>query len=197
MANWRAAGPDLVQGYWFKMIHTRLQEYLQDCIFQGNVPEWMIMGRRVLIQKDPAKGNQASNYRPIPRLPMIWKLLTEIMGEKLYQHVERDRLLVDEQKGCRKGTRGTKDQLPVDKTVLKNCQRRLTNLSMAWIDYKTYDMVPHSWVLKCLEIVGAAKNMISLITNSMVSWRRGEVDIRKGIFHHSIICGQQIGQLTL
>ena len=97
--------------------------------------------------------------------------------------LERDRLLVDEQKGCIKGMRGTKDQLPVDKTVLKNCQRRLTNLSMAWIDYKkTFDMVPHSWVLKCLEMVGAAINMISLITNSMVSWRRGEVDIRKGIF---------------
>ena len=43
-------------------------------------------------------------------------------------------------------------------------------------------MVPHSWVLKCLEMVGAAINMTSLITNSMVSWRRGEVDIRKGIF---------------
>ena len=183
MANWRAASPDLVQGYWFKMIHTRLQEYMQDSICQGNVPEWMIIGRRVLIQKDPAKVNQASNYRPIACLPIIWKLLTEIMGEKLYQHLERDRLLVDEQKGCIKGTRGTKDQLPVDKTVLKNCQRRLTNLSMAWIDYKkTFDMVPHSWVLKCLEMVGAAINMISLITNSMVSWRRGEVDIRKGIF---------------
>ena len=97
--------------------------------------------------------------------------------------LERDRLLVDEQKGCIKGMRGTKDQLPVGKTVLKNCQRRLTNLSMAWIDYKkTFDMVPHSWVLKCLEMVGAAINMISLITKSMVSWRRGEVDIRKGIF---------------
>ena len=41
---------------------------------------------------------------------------------------------------------------------------------MAWIDYKKiFDMVPHSWVLKCLEMVGAAINMISLITNSMVS----------------------------
>ena len=105
----------------------RLQEYLQDCICQGNVPEWMIIGRRVLIQKDPAKGNQASNYRPVACKPMMWKLLTEIMRERLYQHLGRDRLLVHEQKGCIKGTRGTKDQLPVDKTVLKNCQKRLTN----------------------------------------------------------------------
>ena len=53
------------------------------------------------------------------------------MGEKLYQHLERNGLLVDEQKGSRMVTRGTKDKLLVDKTVLKNCQRGLTNLSMA------------------------------------------------------------------
>lgn len=89
-----------------------------------------------------------------------------IIVEKLYRHLERNGLLVnDEQKGCRKGSRGTKDQLLVDKTVVKNCRRKLTNLSMAWID----DMVPHSWMLKCLEMVGEAKNMISVISNSMVN----------------------------
>lgn len=152
----------------------------------------MVRGRTVLIQKDPAKNAQASNYRPITCLPMMWKLLTGIMGEKLYHHLERNGLLIDEQKGCRKGSRGTKDQLLVDKAILKNFRRGLTNLSMAWIDYKkAYDMVPHSWILKCLEMVGAAKNIISIISNSMVNWKTvltsggtvlGQVDIRRGIF---------------
>ena len=93
-------------------------------------------GRTVLIQKDTAKGAQASTYRPIACLPMMWKLLIGVTGEKLYHHLERNGLLTDEQKGCRKGSRGTKDQLLVDKAMLKNCWRRLTNLSMAWIDYK-------------------------------------------------------------
>ena len=65
---------------------------------------------------------------------------------------------------------------------------------MAWIDYtKAYDMVPHSWILKFLKMVGTAKNMISIISNSMVNWNvkteltsggmaLGQVDIRKGIF---------------
>ena len=108
MANyWKAAGPDLVHGYWFKKltgIHTRLQECLQDCVRQGSVPEWMATSRTVLIQKDPVKCNQASNYRPITCLPMMWKLLTGITREKLYQHLERNELLVDEQKDCKKGT---------------------------------------------------------------------------------------------
>ena len=52
-------------------------------------------------------------------------------------------------------------------------------------------MVPHSWILKCLEMVGAAKNIISTISNSMVNWKTvltsggtvlGQVDIKRGIF---------------
>ena len=152
----------------------------------------MVGGRAALIQKDTAKGAQDSNYRPIACLPMMWKLLTGVMREKLYHHLKRNGLLTDEEKGCRKGSRGTKDQLLVDKAILKNCRRRLTNLSMAWIDYKkAYDMVPHSWILKCLEMVGTAKNMISIISNSMVNWKTiltlggmafGQVNIRRGNF---------------
>ena len=82
MANWKAAGPDLVQGYWFKKLpglHARLQLHLQDCVNLGNVPEWTAKGRTVLIQKDAMKGTQANNYRPITCLPIMWKLLTGVM----------------------------------------------------------------------------------------------------------------------
>ena len=74
VANWKAADSVLVQGFWFKKLaglHSKLQECLQDCICQGNVPEWMVRGRTVLILKDPAKGSQASNYNPIACLPMM------------------------------------------------------------------------------------------------------------------------------
>ena len=153
-------------------LHPRLQLYLQDCMSQGNVPEWMLKGRTVLIRKGLTKDTQASNYRPIACLPITRKLLTGIMGKKLYQHLERNGLIADEQKGCRKGSRGAKYQLMIDKAILMNCRRSLTNLSMAWIDCKTAnDMVPHSWILKCLELVWRAKNMINVISNSMVNWK--------------------------
>ena len=38
-------------------------------------------------------------------------------------------LFPDEQKGCKKRSRGTKDQLIIDKTVLKDCRIRKTNLA--------------------------------------------------------------------
>ena len=47
IANWKAAGPDLAQGFWFKKLaglHSRFQECLQDCICQANVPVWMVRG---------------------------------------------------------------------------------------------------------------------------------------------------------
>ena len=69
-------------------------------------------------------------------------------------------LLPDKQKGCRRGSRGTKDQLITDKAVLRDYKRRKTNLAIAWIDYrKANDMIPHSWIEECLEVFGIAKNV--------------------------------------
>ena len=45
-------------------------------------------------------------------------------------------------KDVREKSRGNKDQLLIDKTILRDCRKRHTNLGMAWIDYKkAYDMV--------------------------------------------------------
>ena len=181
MPNWKATGLDFVLGFWFKKpngLHTRLKSQLQDCLNQGTVPEWMVRGRTVLVMKDPKKGTVVTNYRPIACLPMMWKLLTGMIAEEIYVHLAQNGLLVDEQKGCRKVSRGTKDQLLIDKEILKNCRRRLTNLSMAWI-------------LKCMDMVGVAGNVVTIIRNSMAKWKTvltsggkelGEVNIKRGIF---------------
>ena len=63
----------------------------------------------------------------------MWKLLTELIAEEMYNYLERDKILPEEQKGCKRGSHGRKDQLLIDKTVLIDCKKRQTNLSMAWI----------------------------------------------------------------
>ena len=82
----------------------------------------MTHGRTVLCRKDPRKGNTAVNYRPITCLPLMWKLLTGEIAEEMYNYLEREKILPEEQKGCKRGSRGTKDQLLIDKTVLKDCK---------------------------------------------------------------------------
>ena len=195
MKNWKAPGPDGVRGFWFKKLlslHECLTEALQVCLSNGEVPGWMVKGRTVLIQKDPAKGTVAGNYRPIACLPLMWKLLTGIFAEQIYDHLLVNDLLPEEQKGCRKNSRGTKDQLLIDKAVLKDAKVRQRFLSMAWIDYrKAYDMLPHSWIIETLNIIKVARNVDDLLKGSMKDWKTvltsgeeilGEVDIRRGIF---------------
>ena len=96
-------------------------------------------------------------------------------------------------------SQGTKDHLIVDKFILRNCKRRHTNLSMAWIDFKkAYDMVPHSWIIGSLRMFGIADNVVELLSESMNNWRTtifsggkqlGTVEIKRGYskemhFHH-------------
>ena len=121
--------------------------------------EWMTYSLTVLCQKDPLKGNTA-DPRPITCLPLTWKILTEVIAEEMYDYLEREKILPEEQKGSKRGSCGTKDQLLSDKTVLKDCIKRHTNLTMTWIDYrKAYELVPHSWVNTCMEMFEIAENL--------------------------------------
>ena len=106
----------------FRSLHGVITESLQDCLDSGSVPDWMVKGRTVLIQKDSCKGKVASNYRPIACLPLMWMLLTGVLAETLYQHLDSNCLFPDEQKGCRKRSRGTKDQLLIDKQILREAR---------------------------------------------------------------------------
>ena len=171
MPNWKSSGPDLVKGFWlktFSSLHERVRLQLKECLDSGFVPSWLTRGRTLSLQKDKSKGNVASNYRPIICLPLMWKLLTVVIAAQIYAHLDQEKLLPEEQKRCRKGSRGTNDLLYIDRAVIKKVKSRNKNLAMAWIDYKkAYDMVPHSWIIECLDLFGVAENIKSLLVNSM------------------------------
>ena len=193
--NWKCPGPDGVQGYWIKNLsamHDRISNQLNECLQEESVPIWMVTGKTLLCVKEIEKGNIMSNFRPITCLPLLWKLLTAVLADELYRYLDEKKLLPWEQKGCRKGSRGTKDQLLIDKVIVKNCKRRLTPFGVAWVDYrKAYDLVPHSWIEKSMEMFGVAMNMRRFISGNMKQWntelmsgnqRLGNVRIRRGIF---------------
>ena len=93
--------------------------------------------------------------------------MTGVLAEKKDSQLERENVLPSEQKGCRKGNRGTKVLLLIDKTVLRDCKKRHTNLAMPWIDYKkAYDMIAHSWISECLERFGIANNVHNFLNGS-------------------------------
>ena len=80
--------------------------------------------------------------------------------------------------------------------ILENCKKRRKNLSTAWIDYKkAFDSVPHSWILKCLQMYKIHPVLITFIEESMSQWKTsmmlvhkegvletGPIRIKRGIF---------------
>ena len=102
---------------------------MNDAVQSTKVPSWLTKERAVLIPKDPAKGNMPSNFRPITCLPLMWKLLTSMISDKITEHMAEKNLLSWEKKECTKGGRGTKGQLVIDKATMKDSKARLTNLT--------------------------------------------------------------------
>ena len=62
----------------------------------------MPLGKMVLCQKDPSKRNAVDNYRPIPCFPIMWKLMTGTIAERIYNFLDVNDKLPIEQKGCKK-----------------------------------------------------------------------------------------------
>ena len=81
-----------VQGFWlksFSSLHERVRLQLKECLDSGFVPSWLTRGRTSLLQKDKSKGNVTSNYRPITCLPLMWKLLTGVIADQIYAHLDQ------------------------------------------------------------------------------------------------------------
>ena len=87
----------------------------------------------------------------------MWKLLSGVIVDQIYGHLDQQELLPEEQKGCRKRSRGINDLLYIDRAVIREVESRKKDLAMSCIDYqKAYDVVPHSWIEECLELFGVA-----------------------------------------
>ena len=136
-----------------------------------------------LIQKDPSKGTAPNNYKPITCLLMMWKILTAQTRAEIYYSLTSRGLFPDEQKGCRKGSRGTAELLYIDQHILNKSKNRRKNLAMAWIDYKkTYDMVPQSWIIHCLKMYKISHETINFIEKTAGGKGLAETKIQRGIF---------------
>ena len=66
----------------------------------------------------------------------MWKILTGVIADQICAHLDEEKLLPEEHKGCRKGSRGTNDLRYIDWAVIKEVKSRNKSLAMTWIDYK-------------------------------------------------------------
>jgi hypothetical protein len=61
----------------------------------------------------------------------MYKTVTGIIAKGISTHLEEQSLLLAEQKGCRPGSKGCKDQSMISKAIYEDCRRRNKNLSRA------------------------------------------------------------------
>ena len=83
------------------------------------------------------------------------------------EDLETQKVLAFEQKELQPaGSRGTKDQLLIDKMIGIDCKTRRTNLAVSWIDFqKAYDSVPHSWILETLKLYKINPQIVAFLQN--------------------------------
>ena len=103
----------------------------KECLDTGFAPSWFTRGRTALLQKDKSKGNIASNSRPVTCLPLMRKLLSGVIEDQIFGNLDQQKLLPEQQKGCRKRSRGTNDLLYTDKAVIREVKSSKKNLAMA------------------------------------------------------------------
>lgn len=165
--NWSAPGSDGLQNYWwknFRSTYTSLAKMFQEALKDPPmIPESFTLGVTHMIFKGE-NTSDPKNYRPITCLLTVYKILTGILTSHIWKHVDRYRIMAPEQNGCRKNARGCKEMLNIDYLVTKLAKKKQRNLSVAWIDYrKAFDSIPHSWLLKTLQLYGVSEPVINLI----------------------------------
>lgn len=168
--NWKSPGIDNIHNFWLKSLkhtHKYFAKFFNDFINDPEcMPEYLTRGRTFMLPKDNDTKNPAK-YRPITCLNTTYKLLTGILTDRLYAHLTRNGILAEEQKGCRRGSKGCKEQVLLDSVIVGSNRR----LNTAYIDYKkAFDSVPHSWILEALDIYGVAQQLSGFLERAMDRW---------------------------
>ena len=172
--KWISPGIDKVANFWLNALsssHVLFTSLLNE-IMQNpeKTPESMSEGTTYLLAKTNDT-KDPKNYRSITCLSATYKLLTSVLTDRTYSHLKQKDLFPLEQKGCRRGSYGCKDQLMINKIIPENWKKRKRNLSCSWIDYKkAFDSVPHELILRSLELFKVSPRIVDKLEDTNNSY---------------------------
>ena len=183
-ANWKFPGLDKLPNFWikqFKNLHKHMAIAYPIVINDPQqIPEWLVEGGSTNLLPKKEETWIPKNCRPIACLPTTFKILASVITDRLYNHLENESIMTPEQRGGNKDCYGCKDQLMINNAILKNCKAKKKNVSTTWIDYKkAFDSVPHSWILRCLQMYKIDPVLIEFIEQSMKQWKTNMTLVHK------------------
>lgn len=166
---------DQVPNFWLKSL-TSMHQDLADAF--TNViehpeerPTWLTEGISFLLPKLEGTGDP-KNYRPVTCLLTMNKILTSGITEHTNRFLLESQILSTEQKVCKHDSNSCEEQLLINKMVIEDCKAWKNNLTTAWIDYKNaFDSVPHTWIIKCLELYKICLVAINFMKECIKNWK--------------------------
>ena len=130
--------------------------------------------------------NLPSNYRGITLLPIMGKLLTSILNDRILEWAETHNKINDAQFGFRKG-RNTIDTLFIIHTISLIALKRKTPMFLAFVDLaKAFDSINHDLMWFKLSTIGLSTKMLEMLqpmygnARSVVSYD-GYTECQKGV----------------
>ena len=98
-------GPDRLPNFWikqFKSLHKPMTEAYSEIVKDPKqTPDWLVEGATNLLPKKEETWIP-KNYRPIACLPTTFKILTSVITDRLYSHLEKEAIMTPEQRGGKK-----------------------------------------------------------------------------------------------
>ena len=174
MKNDKAPGRDHIKCFWIKKListhNSMIEEY--KLMFNGEktIPDWLTLGMTILLPKNTETHN-AKNYRPIACQNITYKIFTGIIYSFIDDHCITNDIITLEQAGGKKGSWGCADQLLINKMALEEVSTYRRNLFTMWFDYrKAFDMIPHKWLIKALELAKIPTGLIHVIKMLTQHW---------------------------
>ena len=134
-------------------------------------PQWK--QARVVPLFKSGNANDVSNYRPISVLPILSKVLERHVYNAYYDYLIKNKLLLDNQSGFRKGHSCQTVLLKLTDYFLENMDKGELSGAVMIDLRKAFDLVSHDLLLKKLEIYGTEE--------SSLCWFRSYLSQRQSI----------------
>ena len=120
--------------------------------------------------KDPLEGTSPKQLQTHNLPTYDVENINSTNREEIFFLLTSRGLFPEEQKGCRKGSRGTVELLDLDQHILSESKTRRKILAMAWIDNKNvHDIVPQSLIINCLKMYKISDEVINFIEKNLES----------------------------
>jgi len=155
MKSGKAPGPDKITVDILKtgdaLLHPPLARLFTRCISRGEIPEQWRTSTTVLIFKKGEK-DELKNYRPICLLPVIYKVFTKVILNRIRNRLEEEQPI--EQAGFRRNY-CCADHIQTVASLIETCREYRMPLVLTFIDYeKAFDTVEHGAIIRALKRQG-------------------------------------------